>query len=451
MDKIREECGLFALIGQKNAPVAAITYYGLFALQHRGQESAGIVVNDQINDCFRVYKDEGIVDEIFDNEKIEYLGEGNMALGHVRYGTGQNSRTDAQPLVVNHMKGRMAIAYNGSITNARKLKEELEMKGMIFHTTSDAEIMAYAIIQERLNTDNLETAVSKAIEKFEGAFSIVIMSHNKIIAVRDMVGVRPLCYGRMSDGMYVIASETCALEAVGAKFVADVQAGEVIVFDQEGVRSDTTNCGKKPRALCVFEYVYFARPDSVVDGCSVHNARVRAGELLAKQQPVDADLVIGVPDSGIDAAIGFARESRIPYDIGLIKNKYIGRTFIDAGQKFREKRVSKSKRVVLIDDSIVRGTTIARLIKLLREGGAKEVHLRISSPPFIYPCYYGTDVKSKDGLIACQMTIEEIRKKVNADSLVYLSLENCKQMAGEDKGFCTACFDGIYPTPIPNN
>lgn len=457
MRKINDECGLFAITGSKRINAAAITYYGLFALQHRGQESAGIVVNDNEANGFRSFKDVGIVDDVFDNADIEYLGDGNMALGHVRYGTGDNSRLDAQPIVVNHVKGRMAIAFNGNITNSARLREELEMNGMIFHTTSDTEIMAYSIIRERLLTSNLEEAVAKAMSKFVGAYSLVIMSHNKIIAVRDRHGIRPLCYGKTADGSYVVASESCALDAVGAKFMADVKPGEIVVFDQEGMRNLTDNCGKAPRALCVFEYVYFARPDSAVDGCSVHNARLRAGAFLAKQYPVEADIVIGVPDSGIDAAIGYARESGIPYDIGLIKNKYIGRTFIDAGQKFREKRVRiklnpvssviKGKRVVLVDDSIVRGTTSARLVRLLREAGAKEVYMRISSPPFVYPCFYGTDVKSKDALIACHYSLEEIKKIVNVDSLGYLSLENCKKMpCDSDLGYCTACFDGNYPT-----
>lgn len=459
MRKINEECGLFGIISTKRNSVAAITYYGLFALQHRGQESAGIVVNDNEANKFRSYKDAGIVDDVFESGTIDYLGDGNMALGHVRYGTGNNSRLDAQPIVVNHVKGRMAIAFNGEINNAKELREEHEMNGMIFHTTSDTEIMAYSIIKERLLTGNLETAVAKAMEKFIGAYSLVIMSHNKLVAVRDRHGFRPLCYGRMSDGAYVVASESCALDAVGAKFLSDVRPGEIVVFDQNGMRSITDNCGKVPRRLCVFEYVYFARPDSVIDGCSVHNARVRAGAFLAKQFPAEADIVIGVPDSGIDAAIGYARESGIPYDIGLIKNKYIGRTFIDAGQKFREKKVRiklnpvssviKGKRVVLVDDSIVRGTTSARLVKLLREAGAKEVHMRISSPPFVSPCYYGTDVKSKDVLIACKYSQEEIKKMINVDSLGYLSLENCKKIpCDHDMGYCTACFDGDYPTKI---
>lgn len=460
MRKLNEECGLFGIISQKRANVATFTYYGLFALQHRGQESAGIVVNDNETNEFRAHKDLGIVDDVFTNETIDFLGEGNMALGHVRYGTGHNSRNDAQPLVVNHTKGRMAIAYNGSIINAKELREELEMNGMIFHTTSDTEIMAYMIIQERLKTNSLEEAVAIAMEKFVGAYSLVIMSHNKIIAVRDQHGIRPLCYGKTADGSYVVASESCALDAVGAKLVRDVQPGEIIVFSADGIKNVTANCDKCKRGLCIFEYVYFARPDSVVDGYSVHRARMRAGAFLAEQYPVEADIVIGVPDSGVDAAIGYSHKSGIPYDIGLIKNKYIGRTFIDAGQKFREKRVRiklnpvsdvvKGKRVVMVDDSIVRGTTCAKLVKLLREAGAKEVHLRISSPPFINPCYYGTDIKSKDVLAACNYTLEEIQKMINVDSLGYLSLENCKKMpCDEDKGYCTACFDGLYPTQIP--
>ncbi|MDD4291678.1 MAG: amidophosphoribosyltransferase [Clostridia bacterium] len=454
MQKLHEECGVFGIAGNTKSGVAPLTYYGLFALQHRGQESAGIVVND--NGDFRSYKDVGLVNDVFTQEVMDRLGEGNMAIGHVRYGTGVHSRLNSQPIVVNHMMGKMAIAHNGNITNADELRNELEMNGMIFHTSSDTELIAYMIIRERLHTDTLEEAIRLAMPHIKGAYSLIIMSHNKLIGVRDGYGFRPLCIGRMKDKSYVLASESCALDAVDAKFVRDVKAGEIVVFDGENMSSVCDHCGKKPKSLCVFEYIYFARPDSVIDGCSVQKARNRAGELLAKAYPVEADVVIGVPDSGLDCAIGYAKESGIPYGVGFIKNKYIGRTFIAPGQKKREERVRiklnpvtetvKGKRVVLIDDSIVRGTTSARIVKLLREAGAKEVHMRVSAPPFINPCFYGTDIASKDVLIACTHTLDEIVKKINVDSLGYLSLEDAKKIAqGGECGYCTACFDGEYP------
>lgn len=462
MGQIREECGVFGIFSSKCEDVAQLTYYGLFALQHRGQEACGIVVND--DGLFNFYKDTGLVNDVFTDDRLASLGNGNMAVGHVRYATtGTTDRINAQPIVVNHIKGRMALAHNGNLTNSYELRSELELKGSIFHTTSDTEVISYIIIEERLKAPTIEDAVDRAMDRIKGAYSLVIMSPSKLIAVRDENGFRPLCYGKTADGDYVVASESCALDAVGAELIRDIEAGEIVVFDKNGVRSIKKHCGEKPHKMCVFEYVYFARPDSVVDGCSVHEARTRAGEYLAMEHPAEADVVIGVPDSGIDAAIGYSKQSGIPYELGFIKNKYIARTFIAPGQKSRENKVRiklnpivdtvKGKRVVLIDDSIVRGTTSARIVKLLREAGAKEVHMRVSAPPFTNPCYYGTDIDSRENLIACHHTVEEIAGIIGVDSLGYLSVESVKKIAGgaNGKGYCTACFDGDYPTAIPEH
>ena len=391
------------------------------------------------------------------------LGGGSIAVGHVRYGTtGSGGRINAQPVVVNHFKGSMALAHNGNLTNAYELRREFEAKGSIFHTTSDTEVISYLITEERLKTGTIEDAVCRAMNRLEGAYSLVVMSPQKLIAARDENGFRPLCYGKTKDGTYYVASESCALDAVGAKLIRDLDPGEVLVFTDQGVRSIRNHCDEKPHTLCVFEYVYFARPDSVIEGASVHEARVKAGEILAREHKVDADVVVGVPDSGLDAALGYARESGIPYSIGFIKNKYIGRTFIAPDKKSRVNGVKiklnpisseiKGKRVVLIDDSIVRGTTSGRIVKLLRDAGAKEVHMRVSAPPFVNPCYYGTDIDSRDNLIACRKSIEEIAEEIGVDSLGYLSVEGVKEIArvNEKSGFCTACFDGNYPTEIPS-
>lgn len=461
MSEIREECGVFGVIGSGESDVASTAYYALFALQHRGQESCGIVVND--DGLFRSHKDSGLVNDVFTPTIMGELGMGNMAIGHVRYGTSDTrGRANAQPLVVNHVKGRMALANNGSLVNAAELREELELEGSIFHTTGDAELIAYLITKERLSSPSIEEAVNRTMNKLKGAYSLVIMSPSKLIAARDEKGFRPMCYGRCDDGRYVVASESCALDTVGARFVRDIEPGEIVVFDGKEVRSIRDHCGKDKKSLCVFEYIYFARPDSCVEGQYVHEARRLAGHYLAKEHPVDADIVIGVPDSGLDAAIGYSEESGIPYGIGFIKNKYIGRTFIAPGQASREDRVKiklnpvastvKGKRVVMIDDSIVRGTTCERIVRLLREAGASEVHIRISAPPFLNPCYYGTDIDSREMLIACHHTVEEIAEIVGADSLGYLSNESVVKLAGEghECEFCTACFDGMYPTKVPS-
>ena len=459
MNKLREECGVFGIFAPANCEVAATTYYGLFALQHRGQSSCGIVVND--DGLFRTHKDSGLVNDVFTPEVLASIEGGNMALGHCRYGTsGSKGRENAQPIVVDHIKGRMAIAHNGSLVNSFELREELELKGSIFHTQSDIEVMSYIIIEERLRQPSIERAVNAAMHRVKGAYSLVVMSPSKMIACRDTNGFRPLCYGiREDDGAYIIASESCALGAVGAKFVRDLKPGEILVFTKDGVESITDHCGESCPRLCVFEYVYFARPDSVIDGCCVHEARVRAGRYLAQEHPVEADVVVGVPDSGLDAALGYSRESGIPYAPGLLKNRYIGRTFISPGQKSRENLVRMKlspiasviagKRVVLVDDSIVRGTTCGQIVNLLRAAGAKEVHMRISSPPFKFPCYYGTDISSKDKLIANKYPLEEIAGVIGVDSLGYLSVENAMKLSGETKEYCNACFTGEYPTMIP--
>lgn len=463
LNSIHEECGVFGVYSPDPSPVALTTYYGLFSLQHRGQESCGIVVCD--DGIFRSYKDVGIVNDVFKPDVIQTLGNGNMAVGHVRYGTtGSNDRSNAQPVVVNHVKGHLAIAHNGNLVNSMELRSEQELQGCIFHTTSDTEVISYVVIKERLQSRTIEEAVCKAMYRLKGAYSLVIMSPQKLIAARDPHGFRPLCYGKTEDGRYIVASESCALDAVGAKFIRDIEPGEILVFDgkTKTIHSITEHCGKAPSAMCVFEYIYFARPDSFMEGCSVHEARERAGKFLAQQHPVEADIVVGVPDSGLDAAVGYAKESGIPYGIGLIKNKYIGRTFIAPRQQARENLVKiklnaiaevvRGKRIVLIDDSIVRGTTSKKIVALLREAGAKEVHMRISSPPFLNPCYYGTDIDSREHLIACHHTVEETAEIIGADSLGYLSVDSLDQLAagGHCKGYCKACFTGDYPTDLPS-
>ncbi len=455
--KIHEECGVFGLYNPGDLDVASLCYYGLYALQHRGQESCGIAVND--DGFIHCHKGAGLVNEIFTRDVLHSLGGGQMALAHVRYGAaGSDPRLNAQPLVVNHIKGRMALAHNGALTNAAELREEFELNGSIFHTTSDTEVIPYAITRERLQSSSIEEAVSRAMPKLRGAYSLVIMSPSKLIAARDPHGFRPLCIGTLGEGI-VFASESCALDAVGAAFLRDVEPGEIVVVDKYGMRSDRTHVGSAEKRTCMFEYIYFARPDSVIDGSSVHTARTRAGAFLALEHPVQADVVLGVPDSGLDAALGYARQSGIPYGMGFIKNKYIGRTFIEPKQIEREMLVRiklnpiaatvRGKRVVLVDDSIVRGTTSAPIIRLLREAGATQVHMRSSAPPFLNPCYFGTDIDSREKLIACHHTIDEIREIIGADSLGYLSCENAKLLADNSQGFCIACFDGDYPEAPP--
>lgn len=465
---IHEECGVFGIWQPQSGPVAHSAYAGLFSLQHRGQEAAGIAVSER--GVFRHHKDVGLVSEVFAGESLRQLGEGNIAVGHVRYSTsGRPDRRNAQPVVVQHRKGSMALCHNGNLVNSGQLREALELEGCIFHTTSDTEVISYLITRKRLYCGSIEEALERTMEVIDGAYSLVLMSPAKLIAARDPRGFRPLCIGSLPDGGFVIASESCALDAVGARFLRDVEAGEIVVIGRDGVRSIRSHCGRKERRLCVFEYIYFARPDSVIEGCPVHEARRRAGAFLAKAHPAEADVVIGVPDSGLDAAVGFAEKSGIPYDLGLVKNKYIGRTFIAPSQKQREgmvrlklnpiRHVVEGRRVVLIDDSIVRGTTSARLIRLVREAGAREVHMRVSAPPFLHPCYYGTDIDSEEDLIAARHSVEETAAMIGADSLGYLSVEDAVRLPAEEGaaaggvrgacGLCTACFSGLYPTATP--
>ena len=451
---------VFGIFGTETANVASSVYYGLYALQHRGQASSGIVVND--DGVFHAYKDSGIANDVFNSNVLKSLGLGQMALGNVRYGTSDTKdRINAEPIVVNHSKGKMAISLDGKLVNAVELKTDMELQGSIFHTGNDVELISAVIIKERISSGSIEEAVCKAMDKLHGAYSLLVMSPQKLIAVRDKYGFKPLCYGQRSDGEYVVASESCALSSVGATFIRDIKPGEIVIFSKDGIRTIEEHCDKAPESLCVFEYLYTARPDSVIANCSVHYARKRAGAFLAKAHPTPADVVIGAPDSGIDAAIGYAEESGIPYGLGLIKNKYIGRTFIDPGQNVREDKVKiklnpvsetvKGKRVILVDDSIVRGTTCARVVKLLRDAGAKEIHVRSSAPAFLNPCYYGTDIASRDVLIACNHTPEEMAKLFGADSVAFLPLEDVFKLAdsGTCKGYCAACFDGKYPAGEP--
>ncbi len=456
-NKLKEECGLFGIYDKHGYDCARMMYYALYALQHRGQESCGIAVNDD-NNIF-CHKDLGLVQDVFSDFVLSQI-KGNIAMGHVRYSTaGTNTRDNAQPLVSKYVKGTLTIAHNGNLINADELREALEQQGAIFQARNDAEVIAYLIARERLNAPSIEEAVANTIPKLKGAFSLLIMSPRKLIALRDPQGMRPMCIGKMEDETYVFSSETCALEAIGAEFVRDIEPGEIVIADGKELRSIKTHCGQKS-ALCIFEHIYFARPDSVIDGQSVYEARKAVGRKLAQEHPVEADFVFGVPDSGLCAAIGYAEESGIPYGYGLMKNRYIGRTFIQPSQSMRERSVNiklaavesavKGKRVVMVDDSIVRGTTMKNIVNMLKKAQAKEVHVRISSPPFLWPCYFGTDIPSRDSLIACKYTIEEIRQSIGADSLGFVSCESLKDIAKDSKlEFCDACFTGKYPMDVP--
>lgn len=458
-DGLHEECGVFGIYDLDGGDVASTIYYGLFALQHRGQESCGIAVSDTEGPKGKVLasKGMGLVNEVFDAEKLEKL-KGNIGVGHVRYSTaGASNNQNIQPLVLNYVKGTLMLAHNGNLVNAPELRKELEFSGAIFQTTIDTEVIAYHIARERLNTGTVEEAVKNAMRKIKGAYSLVISSPRKLIGARDPFGFRPLVIGKR-DNSYVLASETCALDAVGAEFVRDVKPGEIVMLDKDGISSDESLCMVKP-AKCIFEYIYFARPDSYVDGVSVYNSRIMAGKILAQMHPADADIVVGVPDSGNVAAMGFALQSDIPYGVAFVKNSYVGRTFIKPKQSAREssvqiklnvlKEVVRGKRVVMVDDSIVRGTTSGRIVKMLKDAGATEVHVRISSPPFLYPCYFGTDVPSCDQLIAHNNTVEQICKLIGADSLGYLDGERLPELIEGDTGYCDACFSGHYPVEPP--
>lgn len=449
---IKEECGVFGIFDNDGLDCARMTYAGLFALQHRGQESCGIAVNN--NRTITFHKDMGHVNEVFHQRELDEL-IGTIAIGHVRYATsGESERVNAQPLVSRYIKGTLAIAHNGNLTNAAKVHHELELQGAIFQTTSDTEVMMHLIARERLKCHSVEDAIQGMMKVVKGAYSLVIMSPTKLIAVRDPYGMRPLCLGKIENS-YVIASETCALDTVRAEFIRDIEPGEIVIIDKDGIRSIKDNCNKASN-LCIFEYIYFARSDSIINGMSVHEARKNTGRILAEEYAVEADMVIGVPDSGIDSAIGYANASGIPYGIGLVVNRYVGRTFIQPTQVARAQAVRlkinvlketvKGKRIIMIDDSIVRGTTCAKLVTMLKEAGATEVHMRVSSPPFTWPCFFGTDIPSKDQLLACNYSVEQIREMIGADSLGFLPVERLNEIVPNAKGgFCDACFTGKYP------
>ncbi len=452
---LHEECGVFGIFSDGTIPPAYACYNGLLALQHRGQESCGIAVTD--DGVIDYHKNMGLVTEVFNNSILDSL-PGQMGISHVRYSTaGGSVLENAQPLVMRYVKGTLAVAHNGNLTNAVEIRRELEQTGAIFQTTIDSEVICYVIARERLKCHSVEEAVAAAMQKIKGAYSLLVMSPRKLIAARDPHGFRPLCIGKYNNS-YVFASESAALDACGAEFVRDVEPGEIVVADGDGIRSIKPDFGEKKKSLCIFEYIYFARSDSFIDGVSVYESRKQAGRILAREFPVEADMVIGVPESGIDAAIGYSEESGIPYEKAIVKNGYIGRTFIKPTQSDRMKSVRiklnpiadmvRGKRVVMIDDSIVRGTTIDRIVTMLREAGAKEVHMRISSPPFMWPCYYGTDIPSRGELIACNHTIEEIGKIAGADSIGFLPVEYLSEMLMHKcDGYCDGCFTGKYPAP----
>lgn len=456
LDKLNEECGVFGIYDRDDLDSARLTYYALYALQHRGQESAGIAVNN--DGSFVYHKDMGLVPEIFNEDIINSL-KGKLAIGHVRYSTtGASLRENAQPMVIKYKNGNMALAHNGNLVNAAVVREKLEEEGVIFQSNNDSEVILNLISRCRLTSSSIEEGIEKMMAEIKGSYALVILTPKRLIGVRDPFGIRPLCIGLIGNS-YVLASETCALDAVGATYVRDVQPGEIVLIGEEGLTSIQTKV-EGPSKLCIFEHIYFARPDSYIDGASVYRSRIEAGIRLAKDHPVNADLVIGVPDSGLSAAMGYSRASGIPYGVGLIKNRYIGRTFIQPDQDKREKGVKiklnalkdaiDGKRVIMIDDSIVRGTTSRRIVQLLRDAGAKEVHMRVSSPPIKFPCYFGIDISSKSQLVASENTVEEIRDMLGADSLGYLTVEGVlKTPLGSKCGFCTACFRGDYPMEVP--
>ena len=461
-EKLREECGVFGMYDLDGKDVAASIYYGLFALQHRGQESCGIAVSETNGPKGKVtsYKGMGLVNEVFTGEELEQM-RGDIGVGHVRYSTaGASTRENAQPLVLNYVKGTLALAHNGNLINAPELREELAYSGAIFQTTIDSEVVAYHIARERVKTKNVESAVLNAMKKIKGAYSLVIMSPRKLIGARDPFGFKPLCIGKR-DNAYIITSETCALETLGAEYIRGIEPGEVVTITKDGIKSDTSMClPKEQQARCIFEYIYFARPDSHIDGVSVYGSRIKAGRFLAMDSPVEADIVVGVPESGNAAAMGYAMESGIPYGTAFVKNSYVGRTFIKPKQSTRESSVKiklnvlreavAGKRVIMIDDSIVRGTTSDRIVKMLRDAGATEVHMRVSSPPFLWPCYFGTDVPAREQLIAYNRSVEEIRQIIGADSLGYLKIDRLKELVnGLD--ICEGCFTGRYPMEPPKD
>ena len=457
-DELHEECGVFGMYDFDGGDVASTIYYGLFALQHRGQESCGIAVSETNGPKGKVtsYKGMGLVNEVFTEENLEPM-HGDIGVGHVRYSTaGASTRENAQPLVLNYVKGTLALAHNGNLINAAELRHDLEYTGAIFQTTIDSEVIAYHIARERLKSSTVEEAVGRACRKIKGAYSLVVMSPRKLVGARDPYGFKPLCIGKR-DNAYILASETCALDTIGAEYVRDVLPGETVTITPEnGIVSDLSRAlPKEQEARCIFEYIYFARPDSHIDGVSVYASRIKAGRFLAMDSPVDADLVVGVPESGNAAALGYSLQSGIPYGTAFVKNGYVGRTFIKPKQSSREssvrvklnvlKEAVDGKRIIMIDDSIVRGTTSDRIVKMLRDAGAKEVHFRVSAPPFKYPCYFGTDIPDQKLLVATGRNVEQINEIIGADTLGYLSTEHVVQLAkNANCGFCTACFTGEY-------
>lgn len=462
MSEIKEACGVFGIYDLEGENIAPSVYYGLTSLQHRGQEACGLAVSKTNGERQNIqfHKDLGLVSEVLKEDTIRKM-EGDIGIGHVRYSTtGASVAENAQPLVLSYIKGTLALAHNGNLINTDALKWELIQNGAVFHTTTDSEVIAFHIARERVHSQSVEEAVLRTARKLKGAYGLVIMSPRKLIGVRDPYGLKPLCLGKREHA-YVLASESCALKAAGAEFIRDLAPGEILTIKKEGLHSDRSLALKEEKpAHCVFEYIYFARLDSTLDGVSVYDARIRGGKALARSYPVEADLVAGVPDSGLMAAKGYAEESGIPFGFVFYKNSYIGRTFIKPTQKERESSVQlklsvleasvKNKRIVLVDDSIVRGTTMAHLIRMLKDAGAREVHVRISSPPFLHPCYFGTDVPSNDQLIASKHSTEEIRKLIGADSLGYMKLSCLEEMAG-NLPLCKACFDGRYPMKLPKN
>ena len=458
-DKPHEECGVFGMYDLDGEDVASSIYYGLFALQHRGQESCGIAVSDT-NGPRKVdlLKGMGLVNEVFDHNNLSKL-KGNIGVGHCRYSTaGDSIPSNAQPLVLNYVKGTLMMAHNGNLINANELREELAYTGAIFQTTIDSEVIAYHIARERIKVKTAQQAVVNAMKKIKGAYALVVSSPRKLIGARDPYGFKPLCIGKR-DNAYILSSETCALDTIGAEFIRDVEPGEVVTIDKNGIQSDKSMCLKpEEQARCIFEYIYFARPDSYYDGMSVYHSRIMAGRFLAIDSPIEADVVVGVPESGNAAAMGYAMESGIPYGTAFVKNSYVGRTFIKPQQKSREssvriklnvlKEAVNGKRVIMIDDSIVRGTTSDRIVQMLKDAGATEVHVRISSPPFISECYFGTDVPCKEQLIAYNRTIEDIRKVIGCDSLAYLGIDRLSELSG-GKAICMGCFTGKYPMEPP--
>ena len=459
-DVLHEECGVFGIYDLDGNDVASTVYYGLFALQHRGQESCGIAVTDTNGPKGKALlsKGMGLVNEVFTPDDLEKL-KGNIGIGHTRYSTaGSSTRENAQPLVINYVKGTLGLAHNGNLINANELRHELEYSGAIFQTTIDSEVIAYHIARERISSGSAENAVRNAMKKIKGAYSLIVMSPRKLIGARDPFGFKPLCIGKR-DNAYILASETCALDTIGAVYVRDVEPGEIVTITEKGIESDKSLClPKSQEARCIFEYIYFARSDSMIDGVSVYHSRIMAGKYLAVDSPVEADLVVGVPESGNAAALGYSLQSGIPYGTAFVKNSYVGRTFIKPKQSNRESSVKvklnvlkeavKGKRVIMIDDSIVRGTTSGRIVSMLREAGAAEVHVRISSPPFLHECYFGIDIPSKEQLIANGRTVQEICEIIGADSLGYLKIERLLEMVN-GLPICTGCFNGKYPLEPP--